>query len=725
MRRSPYWVPATAWLMVLLGSPCVAQTALSLDTIRAGRFDYGKMWTFEAPPARYFTDTYGFDASPAWFERARGAALRIPGCSASFVSPHGLAVTNHHCVRGSLSQISRVGENLDDDGFYARTLAEERRIPNLAVDQLVAVEDVSTEILAAVDRATTEAGRRAARDQAMAGARDRIARTHPEQGVIVQVVPLYDGGRFSAYTFRRYDDVRMVAAPENQLAFFGGDPDNFTYPRYDLDFAFFRVYGPNGQPIENAEYFTWSERGANEGDAVFIIGNPGPTDRLNTVAQLEFRRDVLLPAQSRALDARIQALWDFYREDPRTADALDVRNDAYSLSNTWKQLVGQVDALSDATILARKRDAERQLRDSIAARPALRDTYGALIDRIAALQPRNRALGPFFQAFTLWRSPDFESALIRRAAVADQLAAVQARARAPGAADTVALLTRQLQSIGDLPAGLERRFLVARLQDFATLPAGDELRQAALQGATPEAAAARLLAMSALASARTAAEAAARGIDRNDPAVRIAAIAIPRVRANALELQQVGAQEADLQAQLGRARFEIYGTSIPPEGSSSPRITDGIVQSYEYNGTIAPTHTTFYGMYDRYHSTNAAFDWDLPKEWVPPPPGLDLSTPLNFISTADTYGGNSGSPAVTKDLALVGLNFDRNMAGLSRNFIFLPERGRNVMVDVRAIREALDDIYDADRIVLEVLTHKLYESEEAADAAAIQGAPPR
>jgi hypothetical protein len=571
-------------------------------------------------------------------------------------------------------------------------------------------------VLAAVDRASGDAAKRQARAQAMAAARDRIqaARGAAGDGVVVQVIPLYNGGRYSAYTFRRFTDVRLVAAAEEKLGFFGGDPDNFTYPRYALDFGFMRLYGPDGQPIANDQYFGWSEEGVEAEDVVFVIGNPGPTNRLSTIAQLEFRRDVLLPAQARVFDARIQAIWDFYAEDPEAADALGLRNDAFSLSNSWKQYVGQIEALGDPAIMAQKRDAERQLHDSIAARPELRAAYGHVIDSIAALQPWNRRLEPYYNAFLLWQNPFFESAVLRRAVIAERIASAETRGFS---ADSVAALRRTLLAIPDLPPGLERRFLLARLRDFATLPADHPVRRAALADDTPEAAA-ELLGRSALATAEGTARLAERGIGLGERTLAIASAVAGPLQQYQVLLQQVGAQEAELGALLGRARFEIYGTAVPPDGSSSPRITDGIVRGYPYNGTIAPPYTTFFGLYDRYRAHGDRVEWSLPERWLTPPAALDLETPLNFVSTADTYGGNSGSPAVTRELEIVGLNFDRNIVGLSRNFIYLPERGRNIMVDVRAIREALDDVYDADRIVLEVLTHRMYASESEADAAA-------
>ncbi len=235
---------------------------VDLDTVRAGRFDMGKMWTFENAPMDYFTESYGFNADQDWFDNAQLAALRIPGCSAAFVSPNGLVVTNHHCVRGSaVVRVTREGESLLDDGFYAPTLEEERSIPNYYVDQLISAEDVSDEIFAATDRASTDGERQALRGEVVSQIQDRIQARHQggEGTVRVEVTALYNGGRYSAYTYRRYTDVRLVAAVELQLGFFGGDGDNFTYPRYALDFAFLRVYGSDGEPLQNDHYYNWSQ----------------------------------------------------------------------------------------------------------------------------------------------------------------------------------------------------------------------------------------------------------------------------------------------------------------------------------------------------------------------------------------------------------------------------------------------------------------------------------
>jgi hypothetical protein len=253
-----------------------------------GRFDSGKMWTFEAPPAQYFSETYGFDASPEWFERVRLSVLRVPGCSASFESGSGLVATNHHCIRGRLTAVERDGESILDDGFFAPSLEAERRIPGYHTDQLIAIEDVSDEVHAAVDRAATADARRDAREAAFRRVQERLGARHGDAHVEVRA--LYHGGRYSAYVFRRFHDVRLVMAPELQLGFFGGDPDNFTYPRYALDFAFLRVYGDDGQPFRPDRWLAWSTEGVPEGSAVFVVGNPGTTSRLLTVSQLELSR---------------------------------------------------------------------------------------------------------------------------------------------------------------------------------------------------------------------------------------------------------------------------------------------------------------------------------------------------------------------------------------------------------------------------------------------------
>ncbi len=702
-RHSPARRAATGFLVFLVMVPATA-LAQTGTAARPHRFDFGKMWTFEYPPSAYFTTTYGFDASPEWFEKARMAALRIPGCSASFVSGDGLVVTNHHCARSSVSAVTREGEHLLDDGFYAPTLADERRIPGYWADQLVAVEDVTDEIYRAVDAASAE-GRNDARAAAVVAVQQRLRDARQgSDDIFVQVVPLYNGGRYSAYVFRRFRDVRLVAAAELDMGFFGGDPDNFTYPRYALDFAFYRIYDADGKPYHPGTWFTWGD-GVREGDPVFVIGNPGPTNRLQTVAQLEYQRDVYVPYRKAYYESRLQVLRDAYAADPVAGEKLDLRNRAFGLSNALKAYTGRLAALRDPEILGLKRAAEEELVEAIAAKPELQSRYGSVLSEIGTLEEQKRALGHEAAAFYGLGSASNGSRTLRRATLAAALPNPRQEAASAGDLEKA---RAELREVADHPSGMEEELLRLRLDDLQrNLGAADPLVERALEGRSLEGAATSLMTRSVLSTqAKTEAALRSGGIPADDPAVVLARALNQRVHAYELAIREVTAREAELAADLGRVRFEVYGTDVAPDATSSPRITDGVVRSYDYNGTLAPAHTTFYGVYDRYYGHDGNVEWRLPKRWLPVPEGLDLSTPLNFVSTADTYGGNSGSPAVTKDLALVGLNFDRNIEGLSRDFIYLPERGRNVMVDVRAIKEALTKVYHADRIVKEISAGK-------------------
>jgi peptidase S46-like protein len=693
--------------LLLLTLPLTAAAQQPADTIRAGRYDNGKMWTFEYPPDRYFTETYGFAADSTWFSRARLAALRIPGCSASFVSPHGLVVTNHHCSREGIVAVTKPGETLLDSGFVAHSLAEERRMPDFFADQLLAVQDVTDQIVPQLDRAPNDSVRDAWRREAglVVQGMLRTQYARPGDSIWVQVVALYNGGRYSAYVFRRFTDVRLVAAPELQMGFFGGDPDNFTYPRYALDFSVIRIYGSDGKPYETGNWFQWGSDGVKPGDPVFVIGNPGSTSRLKPVSQLEYERAVSVPAQVWFLDSRLQALRAFYDAHRATGDSLDMRNWMFGVSNSLKSSQGRLGALLDPAVMARRRDAERQLGESLAVRRDLKDRYGRLLERIADLQRRKAALAAPYRAFSYLGNSFAGSALARRTLSAGRIAGATP--------DSAAVFSRRARAVGNLPPVLEKSFLALELGDIVRAygPA-HPLSTAALMGQpTPEAAADLLLRTSALADSTRADQALSAGLSSDDPALRLVGVLLPALQAFNRDFAALAAEERGLASDLGRARFAVYGRNVPPDGTFSPRIADGVVQGYAYNGTQAPPFTTFYGMYDRFRANGAGSEWDLPYRWRTPPAGLDLGTPLDFVSTADTYGGNSGSPVVTKDLRVVGLNFDRNIDALVRDYIYLPERGRNVMVDVRAIQAALANVYGARRIVTELTTGRLGESD--------------
>ncbi len=690
---------------------------VDLDTIRAGRFDQGKMWTFESPPAEYFAEAYGLQADEAWFARARLGALRIPNCSASFVSPNGLVLTNHHCAREFVSQVSGDSETLLDDGLVARDLADERPVEDFEADQLIRIVDVTEEVNAALDALPADQ-RAEAREALLEEIEARILEENggEDSGHVVEMISLYNGGRTSAYVFRRYTNAKLVMAPELQIGFFGGDPDNFTYPRYNLDFSFFRIYDDAGQPLRSENYFPVDPDGLTSGAPIFIVGNPGSTSRLQTVAELEFRRDVSDRAVIALLRSRMAVLDGYIRAHPVEAEKRDLRNSYFSLANSLKAYGGQVGGLEDPIIIARRKDTERTFQAAIDARPDLASRYGTLIADMAALQEQKAAQAPGFGAFLAMTSPDMESATLHRALIAFQILS----ARQGGAPDeAIEGLVSDLEAVPQQAVELDRAFMEARFQDFIDFYGADSpLASAVLAGSTVSARAAAVVGASQLQDSATAVTAVANGsLTIGDPAIGIVRAYLPAFIGFQQVVASVFPQEEEIASDLGRARFEVYGTAVPPDATFSLRIADGVVSGYEYNGTRAPAFTTMYGLYDRHYSHAGEDDWALPSRWLEARTALDLSTPMNFASTADIIGGNSGSPVLDADLEVVGVVFDGNIESLPGDYIYLPERNRSVTVDIRAILEALDEVYDIDRLVLELTTGRLAATEAEADAA--------
>ncbi|MGW8265996.1 MAG: S46 family peptidase, partial [Longimicrobiales bacterium] len=662
-------------------------------------------------------ETYGFSADAAWFAKARLGALRIPGCTASFVSPNGLVMTNHHCARESIEQVSREDEDLVADGFYAASLEEERPIEDYWADQLVEIRDVTDRVYAALEGVVGTEARGEARERVQGEIVDEITGEFggEDGGYNIEMVELYAGGRYSVYIFRRYTDLRLVMSPELQIAYFGGDWDNFTYPRYDLDMSFYRVYGEDGEPLQTENYFSFAPEGVQAGDLVFVIGNPGNTTRLNTVAQLEYRRDVEDQAILDLLRTRTPALQEYAADHPAEAREMDLRNTIFSFLNYLKSQTGVVKGLHDPIIMAKRRDHERKFQAAIDADPGLQAEYGDLITRMAELQDQKREMAPQLSSFLALGHATLGSSTVGRALTAFQYLSAQTQG-AP--AEMLEELRAGLLETPEQPREINEAQLAQRFQDFVrNYGPDDAFVQAILQGRSPEGAAASILSRSALADSVSTAQAIADGtLAMTDPAVQLAQAMIQQLVLAQQVQQAVLPEEAEIASALGRANFEVYGTDVPPDATFSLRIADGLVADYEYNGTIAPVYTTFYGMYDHFYSYGAGSDWDLPERWVHPPQGFDLSTPINFVSTADIIGGNSGSPVINRNHQVVGLIFDGNIESLPGDYIYLPERNRAVAVDSRGILEALDDVFGADRLVLEVTTGVFVRTEAEADA---------
>lgn len=688
---------------------------VDLDTVRAGRFDQGKMWTFEFPPVEYLAETYGFRPDAAWFAKAQLGALRIPSCSASFVSPNGLVLTNHHCAREFVTQVQRDGEDLLDDGFYAKDLADERPVEDFEADQLIEIVDVTDEVNAAVD-AVAAPERTETRERILEEIEERLTteRGGEEAGIVVEMVSLYNGGRTSAYIFRRYTNAKLVMAPEVQIGFYGGDPDNFTYPRYNLDFSLFRIYDDAGNPLANDVYFPVDQDGLEEGDPIFIVGNPGSTSRLQTVAELEFRRDVSDRYVIDLLRSRMAVLDAFIRSHPEEARERDLQNEYFGLSNSEKAYSGQVRGLEDPVVIARRKDTERRFQVALDADPALQERYGDLIGRMADLQDVKRSQAAGFGAFLALNSEVMASSTLYRALMAFQVLNARMGGAPPEVVDE---LVEEFGAIPQQHPDLNRGLMEARFRDFLDRYGADsDIVRNVLGGRTPEEAAAAVMGASVLADSARAVEALEAGaVDMTDPALGVVRAYLPAFIQFQQVVGEVFPQEESISAELGRARFEVYGTAVPPDATFSLRIADGVVTGYDYNGTEAPWTTTFYGFYDRHFSFAGREEWAVPARWAAPPAGLDLATPLNFVSTADIIGGNSGSPVLDKDLEVVGVVFDGNIESLPGDYIYLPEANRSVTVDIRAILAALDHVYDLDRLVLELRSGRLVRTEAEAD----------
>jgi len=677
-----------------VATPAPAPPAID-TTVQPGRFDMGKMWTFENPPLDYFKAEYGFTPSQDWLVHVRLAALRLPNSTASFVSANGLVMSNHHCARESATAVSRPGEDLLTNGFYAERLTDERRVPDLYVDELVALHDVTAEVQAAEAGGQSEADRIAARDRKI---REVEGRESATARLRCEVTTLYHGGRYSLYCYRRYSDVRLVFVPEKAIGYFGGDYDNFTYPRYDLDVSFFRVYDDSGAPLHPEAYFSWSESGAHEGDPVFVIGNPGSTSRLLTQAQLEYRRDRQYPFLLHLLGSRLQILGAYMNEHPETRPRLI--NDYFEISNTLKAFTGEEEGLRNATLFARKVAFERNFKRAVMANPALHDQYGGLWDQIAALRTQIAELAPAVNALN-------QGGLLRSQTLATALSLIRyAEAAAQGAPDSALSDMRTSVTSARIDPVLDARILGAQLEDASQLLGpGDPWVAEALSGRSPQAAAEAIVGGSLVPDSARRAGALAQPGDvatSTDPAIRLMRDLLPRLRQVFGRYRPMQEEEEAHTGELARALFAVYGTTIAPDATFTLRIADGVVRGYDYNGTQAPAFTTFYGLYDRHASNPGSEDWALPPRWQTPPPALVLGTPLDMVATNDIIGGNSGSPVVDKAGRLVGLVFDGNIESLPGEFIYAAETGRTVAVHSAAILEALRHVYGARRLVDEI-----------------------
>ncbi len=679
----------------------VCLAALSPLLPPAARADEG-MWTFDNFPAQAVGEKYGFTPDAAWLEHVRLSSVRLAGgCSGSFVSPDGLVMTNHHCAHECIEQLSTGDRDYVASGFLAKGGADEVRCPEIELNQLLSIEDVTARVEAAAQGTSGDAAGKARRE-AMS-AIEKACGTSP--GLRCEVVTLYQGGQYHLYRYRRFQDVRLVFAPEFAIAFFGGDPDNFTFPRYDLDVTFLRAY-EDGRPAKVDHWFRWSPAGAQEGDLTFVSGNPGSTSRLQTLAQLAFDRDVVQYDAIVFAAERKGMLRAFAARGPEQERIS--KAELFYVENGYKARRGQLETLKDPAFAARKAADEKALRERIAADPKLAAYRGAFeaIERAVAA---HRALYPThlylekaraFQSTLFTHARDLVRAADERPRPNEKRLREYTDAKLPGLEQAlfseapihdefeIAKLTFSLrrfrEDLGpDHPA--VRRLLGPK--------SPEELAQELVQGTRLEDVGLR---RQLYAGGRAAVDAAVPG----DAMLAFARAVDEGARAVRKEYEDaVESVEDEAGGKIARALFDLYGTSRYPDATFSPRLSFGSVEGYVSNGTRVAPVTQMGGAFGR-HTGRDPFR--LPQTWLDARPTLDLSTPLNVATSNDIIGGNSGSPVIDREARIVGLVFDGNIESLGGDFWFDRAVNRCVSVHSRALLLALSKIYGADRLVKEL-----------------------
>ncbi|HEV3468083.1 MAG TPA: S46 family peptidase [Pyrinomonadaceae bacterium] len=691
------WGAALAALLLLttLGAPASA--------------DEG-MWTFNNLPRAEIKRRYGFEVTDDWVRRVQSATVRFPNGTGSFVSPEGLVLTNYHIVEESVGELSTAEKDYAKEGFVARTRAEELKMPNLELNMLVGIEDVTARVSGAVKAGMSPAEAAEARQAEIA----RIeAESTKQTGLRSDVVTLYQGGLYNLYRYKRYTDVRLVFAPEFQTAFFGGDPDNFNFPRYNLDMALVRVY-EDGKPARPESYFKWSKAGAKEGDLVFVSGSPGNTQRLNTVAHLEFLRDAGIPYLLRTLESQRDVLRAYMAggDEQRRRG----QNELNYAENFTKVFRGQLEGLKDKSLLERKRKEEAELQRFVTADPRRRKEYGDAWEAVAkarrdllAYERERRFLGGMSLTDN---GSAFNSILFRHARTLVRLAEEGAKPNAERLPEFTDERRPAVEASLYSPAPVYEDFERAKLAGSLALlrevyGADHPLARKILAGKTPEARAAELISGTKLKDVEYRRQLAAGGKkaieDSTDPMIQLARA----VDAEAREVRrryetEVLGVERTAYGKIARALFEKEGTGLYPDATFTPRLSYGAVKGYVENGRRVEPFTDFAGLYERAAKHDFKFPYTLAPRWVERKAALDLKVPFNFVTTNDIVGGNSGSPAFTRDLELVGLVFDGNIQSLVGNFYYDESVNRAISVDSRGMLEVLRKIYDAKELADEL-----------------------
>ena len=685
---------------------CALVLALfSLQTVQfTARADEG-MWTFNNIPRAEIKKKYGFEVTDEWLRKVQLASVRFNnGGSGSFVSPNGLVLTNYHIVEDIVNEVSTPEKDLAKEGFVARSRADEIKAPSLELNVLMSIEDVTKRINDAVKPGGSDAEGFAARRKEIAAIEGESTKA---TGLRSDVVTLYQGGQYNLYRYKKYTDVRLVFVPEFQAAFFGGDPDNFNFPRFNIDMALVRVY-ENDQPVHPTSFFKWSTAGAREGDLAFVTGNPGSTSRLFTVAHLQELRDTSIPIVLRLLERRETMLKKYMtggEEQTRRA-----QNELNSIQNSLKVYRGRLAGLKDKALLDRKMREESALRKSIAANADRQKLYGDAWDAIAKAHQALPSYAAERRVFDL--GSGFNTNLFGYARTLVRLAAESAKPNAERLPEYTDARRASLELALYSPAPIYDDFEKLKVADSLAymvelLGADNALVKQVLNGKSPEARADELIEGTKLKDVAYRKELAAGGAkaieSSTDPMIVLARTIDPRSRElrSRYENEVIGAERTNY-AKIARALFETEGTKLYPDATFTLRLSYGAVKGYMENGKQVAPFTTLGGLYERAAGFKYEFPYNLPPRWMQKKSAVNASTQFNFVTTNDIIGGNSGSPTINKNAELIGLIFDGNIQSLVGDYIYDESVNRAISVDVRAMTEVLRKIFDANEIADEL-----------------------
>ncbi|MBL8853200.1 MAG: S46 family peptidase [Planctomycetaceae bacterium] len=648
------------------------------------------MWLFNDLPIKQLKQNYGFEPDEAWAEKLMRSCVRFnSGGSASFVSSNGLVLTNHHVGAETLHKLSTPERNVYEDGYLARTTAEELKAPDLELNQLISIEDVTATVNQGISAELSP-------EAAVAKRRENIAAIEQKSleatGLRSDVVTLFGGGKYHLYRYKKYTDVRLVFSPEASIAFFGGDADNFEYPRYCLDACIFRVY-ENDQPAETPDFLKWSENGPAEGELVFVAGNPGRTSRIFTTDALRYQRDHRMPFMLDFLRRREIMLQQFGLAGPEQARR--AKDDLFGVQNSRKAYLGMLGGLQDPAVMADKLSRENQLKAAIEKNPKLQPAMAAY-STIAEIQRQRTA--------TLRTSISMNSQVFSLAHTIVQLVVEDQKpsgSRLPPYRDSGrASLELGLYSDAPIYPDLEQAILADLLGRLCEIRGGDDpLCQEALNGLSPTERAREVIAGTSLLDPQKRRELVAAGADavRNssDPLIQLAWVLDPQLRKQSEMTEAWSEQERQAYAKIADALFAVQGDSTYPDATFTLRLAYGTVKGYEEDGKPVTAFSTIGGAFEHEANHQGEEFFELPESWTKNRAKLDPKTPFNFVATPDIIGGNSGSPVVNKNLELVGLIFDGNIQSLVADFMYTDKQGRCTSVHSSAIRETLRQFYDA------------------------------